>query len=621
MALTKIKLDSMITGTLPDANIPDNITITGAQTGITSVGTLTSFASTGIDDNADALAITIDSSEKVGIGIAPNRRLTVYSASTSDINIKNTSADFLIQQAGHNTFLVNSSTSGYLDLSTNNGNSSMRMLANGNVGIGETVPNAVLHITRAGNSNADALNEVDDRSAVKIQYRADGEGAMYIGSLGGGDGYIQGADDDGDVAYDISINPYGGNVGIGVSSPTELLHIKNPSNSWNEYAKIRIGTESSDLYACEIGFHRGTDSNDDRGFFIDGAGNGAQHLKVLSTGNVGIGQTAPDSPLMVENDQSRTSQTGTTFGLVHLDAGQATDDLTTITLAESSGKPLTIIGAKTDTGAGSSLFFGTSNNYNNGITQTGMTINPSGNVGIGIAAPATTLHVDATSSGEVMRLTYAEGTVGQILAYATSSGGLITIADSGSTADVVLDGRDNADSYFNSGGSTLFGKTSSSATVAGTTIGTTSAGITSSNSSLATNTYHVYRTGATSPGYKFYVNFGGQIYSTETSISALSDIRLKENIVDLETGLSEVMALKPRRFDWKEGDNKNVTGFIAQEVETVLPDLIGDFKHNEIDDCKSLKMGDMLPTLVKAIQELSDKLDTANAKIEALENA
>ena len=162
-------------------------------------------------------------------------------------------------------------------------------------------------------------------------------------------------------------------------------------------------------------------------------------------------------------------------------------------------------------------------------------------------------------------------------------------------------------------GVALFGKTATDPTVAGTEIGLPAAGVTSSNGSLSTNTYHVYKTGASS-GYKFYVNFGGQIYSTETSISGLSDIRLKENIVDLETGLSEVMALKPRRFDLKEGENKNVVGFIAQEVETVLPDLIGDFKHNEIDDCKSLKMGDMLPTLVKAIQELS-------AKVEALENA
>ena len=44
MALTKIKLNTgMVTGSLPDANIPNDITISGAQTGITSVGTLTSL--------------------------------------------------------------------------------------------------------------------------------------------------------------------------------------------------------------------------------------------------------------------------------------------------------------------------------------------------------------------------------------------------------------------------------------------------------------------------------------------------------------------------------------------------------------------------------------------------
>jgi hypothetical protein len=49
-----------------------------AQTNITSVGTLTGFTSTGIDDNADATAITIDSSENVGIGTAsPSRKLDV----------------------------------------------------------------------------------------------------------------------------------------------------------------------------------------------------------------------------------------------------------------------------------------------------------------------------------------------------------------------------------------------------------------------------------------------------------------------------------------------------------------------------------------------------------------
>ena len=116
-----------------------------------------------------------------------------------------------------------------------------------------------------------------------------------------------------------------GNLGIGVASPAELLHIKNSSNNWNEYAKIRIGTELSDLYACEIGFHRGTDSNDDRGFFIDGAGNGAQHLKVLHTGLVGIGTVEPTELLEIAGSSDvkiRFLETGVSDSYVMLDASE-----------------------------------------------------------------------------------------------------------------------------------------------------------------------------------------------------------------------------------------------------------------------------------------------------------
>ena len=91
----------------------------------------------------------------------------------------------------------------------------------------------------------------------------------------------------------VQLSYRSGSVGIGVTTPTELLHIKNPSNSWNQYAKIRIGTETSDSYASEIGFHRGTSNDTDRGFFIDGGGAGTQHFKVLHTGNVGIGTGNP----------------------------------------------------------------------------------------------------------------------------------------------------------------------------------------------------------------------------------------------------------------------------------------------------------------------------------------
>jgi hypothetical protein len=63
-SVASLNADNLDSGTVPSARI------SGAYTGITQTGTLTSFASTGIDDNATSTAITIDSSNRVGIGTA-----------------------------------------------------------------------------------------------------------------------------------------------------------------------------------------------------------------------------------------------------------------------------------------------------------------------------------------------------------------------------------------------------------------------------------------------------------------------------------------------------------------------------------------------------------------------
>jgi hypothetical protein len=123
---------------------------------------------------------------------------------------------------------------------------------------------------------------------------------------------------------------------------------------------------------------------------------------------------------------------------------------------------------------------------------------------------------------------------------------------------------------------------------------------------------------------KFLVNGAGTIYAVNTTVQSVSDLRFKENIRDLETGLSEILALKPRRFDWKEGkgmDIKNSIGFIAQEVEEVLPDLVKDDWINNASDntsYKSLGMTNMIPTLVKAIQEQQAQIEELKAKILSL---
>jgi len=122
----------------------------------------------------------------------------------------------------------------------------------------------------------------------------------------------------------------------------------------------------------------------------------------------------------------------------------------------------------------------------------------------------------------------------------------------------------------------------------------------------------------------FYVNGGGAIYSTSTSITAISDRRLKENIRDLDDGLNAVMALKPRKFDWKAGRGaniKNTRGFIAQEFEQVFPDMIREWLDPAPEGEEPYKAvnADLIPTLVKAIQEQQALIQSLTDRIVQLE--
>jgi hypothetical protein len=140
----------------------------------------------------------------------------------------------------------------------------------------------------------------------------------------------------------------------------------------------------------------------------------------------------------------------------------------------------------------------------------------------------------------------------------------------------------------------------------------------SSATSNASESYGMYSTGASN--YRFYVGWGGTIFATNPIISSISDIRVKENIRDLDSGLDKIMALKPRVFDWKEGkgkDIKNDRGFIAQEFQEVFPDLIDEYKQ-EVEEgeepYKSVR-ADLIPVLVKAIQELKTEIDSLKNQI------
>ena len=116
----------------------------------------------------------------------------------------------------------------------------------------------------------------------------------------------------------------------------------------------------------------------------------------------------------------------------------------------------------------------------------------------------------------------------------------------------------------------------------------------------------------------------GTVNATNTTISAISDQRFKENVRDLDVGLNAIMALKPRKFDWKAGKGKDIKddrGFIAQEFEQVFPDLIDEWKDPAPEGEEPYKSvrADLIPVLVKAIQEQQALITALTARVAALE--
>jgi len=91
------------------------------------------------------------------------------------------------------------------------------------------------------------------------------------------------------------------------------------------------------------------------------------------------------------------------------------------------------------------------------------------------------------------------------------------------------------------------------------------------------------------------------------------------------------MKLRPVTYQWRADEAGNTEfGFIAQEVENVLPELVGkapdetlkleDGSERAITDVKSLNYSGVVVPLVKAVQELNSRNENLLRRIEALES-
>lgn len=134
-----------------------------------------------------------------------------------------------------------------------------------------------------------------------------------------------------------------------------------------------------------------------------------------------------------------------------------------------------------------------------------------------------------------------------------------------------------------------------------------------STSSLGTLTLQIYN--------------NGNVQNTNNSYGALSDIKLKENIVDANSQWGDIKALQVRNYNFKEGQTHTQIGLIAQEVELVSPGLVSESPDRDEDGndlgtvTKSVNYSVLYMKAVKALQEAMDRIETLEAKVAALESA
>jgi hypothetical protein len=117
----------------------------------------------------------------------------------------------------------------------------------------------------------------------------------------------------------------------------------------------------------------------------------------------------------------------------------------------------------------------------------------------------------------------------------------------------------------------------------------------------------------------FIVRDSGNVQNVNNSYGAISDIKLKENIVDATPKLDKLNQVRIVNYNLKTDPTQKQIGVIAQELEAVFPSMVEEITDrdedgNELNETtKSVKYSVFVPILIKAIQELNAKFEEYKA--------
>ena len=634
----------MATGTLTNSSIKDRykslLKLSGTANDVLAADASAKYVEDG-DGNDSALSL---STNRVGIGTnTPDYLLDVENASGhSRIRIHagtDSSAQLLLQNNAQ-IWNINCQTSDKFAIYDDTADTErLVILTDGKVGIGTNAPDQLLHLESS--TPMIVLEDSDGHSSndeAWIHHQKSGAAGTYLSSIkfdrnGVTSGFMQFLVNNGSPLTAMTIL-HDGRVGIGTDDPDDELHVAAIGDQASsifidggsgQNAALKFGDGGSTTGYALLHDASGHGSGDDALTFSKG--DGTEIMCMTNGANVGIGTTTPtaNSALHVyqsytqsASSTSKATTTGEQYGLytsttygysggtqgglkqglrvncsTSHTSNTISDCIGALSLATASGNggtttDLMAAYLRTDTASGSTAtnayacYLGASvnsgtitNRYGLYSADTAATNYFAGDVGIGIAAPTSELHVKSLSGSDCfIKVDTADG-------------------DGSATADAGI-------SFCEQGAMNF---------------------MMYNDGSYAADDGRLYVVDRDS-------NNGVYLVEDATSWTSNSDERMKENLVELTSATTNLNTLRCVNYNNKNGSTKSKAkkriGLIAQDVYKVYPEVVtgkpeDNYQWDESANNKNVgAMGinyqELVPVLVKAIQELSEKVTVLENK-------
>jgi hypothetical protein len=430
----------------------------------------------------------------------------------------------------------------------------------------------------------------------------------------------------------------GTNLGIGTSSPAYKLSVVKPSAGIT--ARFTDGDGITDVYGYGVEITRSVAYIKGSSALHLGSAAGYSAVVLDSSGNLGLGVTpktwSTGSTIELGSYFLKLSGSGTYGGVVtnnaYYNSGWKYAEANFANMYQTTSGEHRWLNAPSGGASGNTISF----------TQA-MTLDASGNLLVGTTTAVEKLTVAGgvkisgqTGNADVegVLIDYqSSASSGRFFAY--NSGGsnmrFFTNASGGSVTErarITADGRVGIGSTAPDSLLEILTPSSHTANVLiartqNSTTYTSSVATLICDRGTTNSTYNLLNCYNNGTGNQLVVRDSGNVQNTNNSYGAISDVKLKENIVDASPKLADLMQVKVRSYNLKSDSTHKQLGVIAQELETVFPAMVEeaidrDLEGNDLGTTsKSVKYSVFVPMLIKAMQEQQAIIESLKARLDA----